>query len=184
MAEKLDRELSWDDTIDANADVFTLLEPGEYEFQVIGFERARWPGSQNLPPCPQAKVKLLVGGVHIEHNLFLHSKCEGFICAFFKSIGARKSGERIQMDWNKIAGATGRCQVGIRKCTGKDGIEKESNDISKFLPADEPSAKTVPQPTRIPVQPNTVTMQPAMPVPNGPQLLINDKGEVVDDLPF
>lgn len=137
MAEKLDRELSWDDSVDANADSFTMLEPGEYDFQVVSFERARFPGSPKLPPCPQAKVKLIVGGVQMEHNLFLHSKCEGLICAFFKAIGARKSGERLQMDWNKISGATGRCQVGIRKWTGKDGSVKESNDISKFLPAVE-----------------------------------------------
>ena len=52
--EKLDRELSWDDTIDANADEFTLLEPGEYEFQVLGFELP-FSGSPKLPPCPQAR---------------------------------------------------------------------------------------------------------------------------------
>jgi len=167
MAEKLDRELSWDDTIDANADEFPLLEPGEYEFQVIGFERARWPGSQNLPPCPQANVKLLVGGVQIEHHLFLHSKCEGFICAFFKSIGARKSGERLQMDWGKIAGATGRCVVKVRKWKGKDGSEKESNDISKFLPADEV--------TSAPIQASVAKPAPVQ---------APAAEEVVDDLPF
>lgn len=166
MAEKLDRELAWDDTVDANADGFTLLEPGEYDFQVLGFERARFPGSAKLPPCPQAKVKLLVNGITMEHNLFLHSKCEGLICAFFKSIGARKSGERLQMDWNKIAGATGRCQVGIRKWTGKDGNEKESNDISKFLPAPEcAQTNALPQKASVPAPVATAT-------------------EEVDDLPF
>ncbi len=167
MAEKLDRELSWDDTIDANADEFTLLEPGEYDFQVLGFERARWPGSPKLPPCPQAKVKLLVNGVTMEHNLFLHSKCEGLICAFFKAIGARKSGERLQMDWSKVAGANGRCVVGIRKWKGKDGTERESNDISKFLPAEEVSAAPVPAQVQ-----NTAPVQATA------------AEEVVDDLPF
>ena len=167
MADKLDRELSWDDTIDANADEFTLLEPGEYDFQVLGFERARFPGSAKLPPCPQAKVKLLINGVKMEHNLFLHSKCEGLICAFFKAIGARKSGERLKMEWNKIAGATGRCQVGIRKWTGKDGTEKESNDISKFLPADE----AIQTPVQTQVQNTAPVQAPAA-------------EEVVDDLPF
>jgi len=169
MAEKLDRELSWDDTVDANADEFTLLEPGEYDFQVLGFERARFPGSPKLPPCPQAKVKLLINGVKMEHNLFLHSKCEGLICAFFKAIGARKSGERLQMDWNKIAGATGRCQVGIRKWTGKDGTEKESNDISKFMPAEEVAS--------VPVQTQVKNTAPA-------PVQAPAAEEVVDDLPF
>ena len=105
--------------------------------------------------------------MQIEHRLCLHSKCEGFICVFFKSIGARKSGERLQMDWNKIAGATGRCQVGIRKWKGKDGTERESNDISKFLPAEEVSAAPVPAQVQ-----NTAPVQaPAA-------------EEVVDDLPF
>lgn len=167
MAEKLERELAWDDTIDANADEFPLLEPGEYEFTVLGFERARFPGSAKLPPCPQAKVNLLVNGVKMVHNLYLHSKCEGLICAFFKAIGARKSGERLQMDWGKITGATGRCQVGIRKWKDRYGTERESNDISKFLPAEEVSTAQAPVHNTAPVPAPVATAT-----------------EEVDDLPF
>ena len=119
----------------------------------------------------------------MEHNLFLHSKCEGLICAFFKAIGARKSGERLKMEWNKIAGATGRCQVGIRKWKAKM-VRKEATIFPSSCLLMNHRQKQYRNRQRIPVQPNTVTMQPAMPVPNGPQLLINDKGEVVDDLPF
>ena len=74
----------------------------------------------------------------MEHNLFLHSKCEGLICAFFKAIGARKSGERLQMELEQDCRGN-RALPGRYSASGKekDGTEKESNDISKFLPAEE-----------------------------------------------
>lgn len=137
MSTNVERELSWDDEINANADEYVLLEPGEYDFRVLGYTRARFPGSAKLPPCNQAKVQIQIGDTFLEHNLFLHTKTEGLICAFFKAIGARQSGERLQMNWDTIAGATGRCVVKVREWMGKDGDIRKSNYISKFLPAEE-----------------------------------------------
>lgn len=129
-----ERELGWNDSIPADADEFTLLPEGEYAFQVETFERTRFKGSSKLPPCNQARVHILINGTIIKHNFFLHTKCAGLICAFFKAIGAPEANGKIQVDWNKILGATGRCKVSIRKWKGDDGVDRENNEITRFLP--------------------------------------------------
>lgn len=138
------RELSWDDVIEKDSAPFTLLEEGEYDFTVIGLERARYAGSAKLPPCPQAILKLRIiapdgSNVDIEHSLFLHTKTEGFLCAFFTSIGQRKHGEKLAMNWAKVIGSRGRAQIFIDKWTGRDGQEMKSNKIKKFIEPEEPA---------------------------------------------
>lgn len=59
------------------------------------------------------------------------------ISAFFSSIGQKKKGEKVKMNWNAVIGATGRCKVVIRKWNGDDGEERKSNDIKKFYPKEE-----------------------------------------------
>jgi hypothetical protein len=125
---------------------FLLLPPGNYHFTAVKFERGRHEGSDKLPACNKAIVTCLVNGgalgqSEIKTNLFLHSRCEGLLCAFFISLGHRKHGEPLKMDWGKVVGGTGICEVSIRKGTGKyEG--KEFNEIKRFL---EPgSAVTAP----------------------------------------
>ena len=142
-----ERAFGWDDSIEKDSNGFVLLPEGEYDFVVEGFTRAYHNGSAKLPPCNKAVLKIRVGDVFgqntvIEHNLFLHSKTEGLLCEFFTSIGARKRGETLRMDWQKAAAGTGRCKVGVRTWTGRDGTEKQSNEILRFL---EP--QTAPQQT-------------------------------------
>lgn len=132
-----EKALDWNDPIENDGGDWTLLEPGEYPFRVTGFERARFGGSAKLPPCNMARITLDVGDAEasttIANNLFLHSKTEGLLCQFFRSIGARKHGERLVMDWSKVVGATGVCRVKTRNWTGKDGTTRQSNEIEKFL---------------------------------------------------
>lgn len=131
-----EREFNWDDIIENDGGEFILLPEGDYDFKVLSFERGRHPGSEKLPACNKAMLNIEVtspkGSVTLRHNLFLHSKCEGLLCAFFSSIGARKHGEKLKMDWNAVSGATGRCKVKIREWTKKDGTPAKSNEIAKF----------------------------------------------------
>ncbi|MFA6619407.1 MAG: DUF669 domain-containing protein [Candidatus Neomarinimicrobiota bacterium] len=135
------RELAWDDTIEREGGDFILLPAGDYEFTVETFERARHAGSEKLPPCNKAVVTLIInapeGKVKLENNLFLHTTTEGLLSAFFGSIGQKKHGERLQMNWSKVPGSTGKCKVGIRNWTGKDGVERQSNEILRFYPREE-----------------------------------------------
>lgn len=133
---EIERELGWDDPIENDGPEFTLLPEGDYDFTVVGFERGRHNGSEKLPPCNKAvlsiKLEGRAGTTTINHNLFLHTKTEGLLCSFFNSIGQRKHGERITMNWNAVTGSTGRCKVGIRKWTSNEGKEYSSNEIKKF----------------------------------------------------
>lgn len=138
-----EREFSWDETIENDSPDFVTLPEGDYDFEVTEFERGRHAGSDKLPPCNKATVHIKIEGpegvTNIKHNLFLHSKTEGILCAFFTAIGQRKKGEKVTMNWNAVVGAKGRAKVGIHKWTNDKGEEYVSNDIKKFYEPAETS---------------------------------------------
>lgn len=144
--ENMERELGWEDTIERENEEFVLLPEGDYNFVVESFDRARHPGSEKLPPCNKAVIKLKIeateGTAFITHNLFLHTKTEGLLSAFFSSIGQKKKGEPLRMDWNRVVGACGRAKIGIHTYKNQQGEDRKSNDIKKFYPKENgPSFK-------------------------------------------
>lgn len=146
----IDHEFSWDDEIKNDNAEWVLLPEGEYPFTVTKFERNRFNGSAKLPPCNMAVLTISVNGgaagnTTVTHRLYLHSKTEGLLCAFFESIGQRKRGEPLRPRWNELIGARGRCKVGIYRYTKSDGTESQSNEIKRFLPPEEPKAAPVQQ---------------------------------------
>lgn len=144
MGTDVEMELDWDAEIEKESPEYITLPEGEYEFEVVSFERARYAGGDKLPPCNQAKVKLQVtvpeGIATINHNLFLHSRCEGILSAFFNCIGQKKHGEKLKMDWGKVIGSKGQAKVGIKIYN-----EKTYNEVKRFLdPVDAtPSTGTI-----------------------------------------
>lgn len=136
MSEIIERELGWDDEISRESD-FTIIPEGDYDFTVTGFERGRHDGSEKLPPCNMAIVSLAVAlpdgsTMTLKHRLFLHSRCEGLLSAFFTGIGLKRKGEPLRMNWNAVPGAHGRCKITVRSWKGKNGEDMQSNDIKKF----------------------------------------------------
>ena len=137
-------ELGWDSEIENEGSEFIVAEPGDYDFTVIGIERARFAGSDKMPACNQAKLSIRIdipgasGECVIKHNLFLHSKTEWKLCEFFTAIGQRKKGQRVSMNWNAVIGSSGRCKVTKRSYKSKNtGADLWTNDIEKFYaPAD------------------------------------------------
>ena len=130
-------EQYWNDTIEKDSSDFITLPEGDYDFMVESFDRARHNGSDNLPPCNKAILKIRIddpaGTVIVTHNLFLHTKVEGLISAFFSSIGQKKKGGQLRMNWALVPGARGRLKLGIRKYQ-KDGEDRTINEIKKFYP--------------------------------------------------
>ncbi len=147
----VERELSWDDEIEKEGGEFTLLPEGDYDFTVKSFQRGRHSGSEKLPPCNKAELTITIWGqnesVDIKHNLFLHSKVEGMLSAFFTAIGQKKHGEKLKMNWNTVVGAKGKCHVYAEEYKGKN-----YNKIKKFYDPDadvktlSPKPNTVEQP--------------------------------------
>lgn len=134
--ENIEKSLDWNETIEKEAE-YILLPAGEYEFKVESFERGRHPGSEKLPPCNKATLKITVFGKEgkntiVNHNLFLHTKTEGMLSAFFSAIGLKKKGESIQMNWNLVPGSYGKCKLGI-----KEYNNNQYNEIKTFLPREE-----------------------------------------------
>lgn len=136
-----ERELGWDDQIENDSPDFTLLPAGDYDFTVTEFERQRHNGTEKLPPCNKAVVSLKFetpeGTTTIKHNLFLHTKTEGMLCAFFTAIGQRKKGEKLTMNWNSVVGSTGRAKLKVREWTNEKGELKQFNEVQKFYEPDE-----------------------------------------------
>lgn len=132
MGTEVGNALDWDSEIEKESPEYITLPEGEYEFEVISFERSRYAGGDKLPPCNQAKLKLQItvpeGIATINHNLFLHSRCEGILSAFFNCVGQKKHGEKVKMDWGKVLGAKGRAKVGTRIYDGKT-----FNEVKRFL---------------------------------------------------
>lgn len=131
--------LDWDSEISADSS-FTLLPEGEYPFKIVDFQRGYYNGGDKLPACPKAELKIEIDGgeqgtVTVNHNLFISRKTEGLLCEFFTSIGLKKHGEPLKMNWQLVPGATGRCKVGIRQYNGND-----YNEIKKFVKPEEKTA--------------------------------------------
>lgn len=146
MSDLIERELGWDDQIENDGPEFTVLPDGDYDFEVIDFERGRHNGSAKLPPCNKAIVHIKIEGKEgitiIKHNLFLHSSTEGMLCAFFSAIGQRQKGEKIKMNWNAVVGSKGKCKIFIDKWTNDEGREFEGNKIKKFYESAEKAPMT------------------------------------------
>ena len=139
------RELTWDDEIRHDGPDFVLLPDGDYPFEVTKMERARFSGSAKLPPCSMAVLSITVNGgdkgvAFVTHRLYLHTRTEGLLCAFFESIGQRRHGEALRPRWNEVAGSRGLCRLGVREYTKNDGTPGTANEIQKFLPPPEPRA--------------------------------------------
>lgn len=136
-----ERELNWDDEIVNESGEYEPLPEGDYGFTVKNVERARSKGEGKLPPCNMAKVTVTVHGAEndrdITVNLVLHSSLEWKLSQFFLSVGLKKHGEPLRMNWTGVVGRTGNCRVSVRTYKRRDGGEGKSNDITQFYAYDE-----------------------------------------------
>ena len=134
----VERELGWDDVISKETD-FILLPEGDYDFKVSKIERKRYAPGPNakLPPCNMVEITMVIesdkGSAHIFDNLYLHTRTEGMLSAFFLSIGHKKKGEELKMDWNKVVGACGRATIEINEYVSSTGETRQNNRIKRFL---------------------------------------------------
>lgn len=130
---QMERAYDWNDEITKD---YEPLEPGEYEFTITGLEREYFEGSEKMPACPKAIVEIEIehnGAEHkIKSSMLLHSKMEWRLSSFFSSIGQKKKGETLKMNWSKVIGSKGRCKIGIKVYNGN-----EYADVKAWLPPEE-----------------------------------------------
>lgn len=131
----------WDDEVEQDSS-FTILEDGDYNFEVISFEKGRHdpkPGSK-APACNKAIVGFKVSdtegnSIEREENFLLYSGMEWKISEFFRSVGMKKEGQKVRMAWNEIIGKKGRCHVKQVQGTGQNS-SRVYNNIDKFYDYD------------------------------------------------
>lgn len=136
MAEMEGRELNWDDVISKDSSGFEPIPEGDYDFIIEKYERARSQGGGKLPPCNMAIVYFRVTDrdreVVIRENYILHSSLEWKLSELFRGIGAKKEGEEVHMNWNLLAGASGRALVSLEP--DKKDPSRKYNHIKKIYP--------------------------------------------------
>lgn len=132
------KALNWDDEIQQES-TFTLLPEGDYDFKVINFERAWYDGSEKIPPCNKAIITIRIEGdagtAELKENLFLTTKTEGLLSSFFSSIGQKKKGEPLRMNWNKVIGSSGRVKISTRSYN-----DNTYNQVKRWLSPEEPKS--------------------------------------------
>ena len=150
MAENKATALDWDSEIEREGGSFTVLPAGIYPFEIgPNVSRERYEGSAKLPACPQAVIDVTIDGgglgkTTIEERLKLVTTLEFVLTQFFTSIGARKRGEKIAMDWSKVPGAKGVARIEVYSWDKRDGSGKGyGNRVAEWLepgtPIDHPT---------------------------------------------
>lgn len=122
----------WDDEISYDGEPFSMVPPGDYNFEITNLEKTKTAKGDNM-----AKLTFKVYDDETEgsitDNIVLIKRCEWKISQFFRSIGLKKHGETIKMHWNKVLGAKGRIRIKKDSFIGKDGNERESRAVDRYL---------------------------------------------------
>lgn len=147
MAEMQDVALDWDvceaDPDDGSHGGWTLLPEGFYPFRVERMERERYQGSQKMPQCPMAKLTLSVTGADgrdttVQQRLYITRNQLWKVSRFMESVGRGRNGAgKVIIDWGGIEGSTGFVKLKVRSYTGRDGQERQTNDVEWFVKPEE-----------------------------------------------
>ncbi|WP_270224899.1 hypothetical protein [Collinsella aerofaciens] len=147
MAEMQDVALDWDvceaDPDDGSHGGWTLLPEGFYPFRVERMERERYQGSQKMPQCPMAKLTLSVTGADgrdttVQQRLYITRNQLWKVSRFMESVGrGRNEAGKVIIDWGGIEGSTGWVKLKVRSYTGRDGQERQTNDVEWFVKPEE-----------------------------------------------
>ena len=141
--ENMDRELGWNDEIQKDSS-FVELPAGDYDFTIDHYERGRSQGSDKIPPSNMAIVffNLIAPdgtATQIRENFILHTKLEWKLSELFTSVGLKKPGEVLRMNWDALPGLKGRCKV--RLDADRNDPTKKYNHIDKLYPYVAPTYK-------------------------------------------
>ena len=147
MAEMQDVALDWDvceaDPDDGSHGGWTLLPEGFYPFRVERMERERYQGSQKMPQCPMAKLTLAVAGTDgretaVQQRLYITRNRLWKVSRFMEAVGrGRNEQGKVIIDWGGIEGMGGFVKLKVRSYTGRDGQERQTNDVEWFVKPEE-----------------------------------------------
>lgn len=142
--------LDWDDEWDWEEPDFTLLPPGDYDFEVTGFEEGEYGGSAKVPACKKAVVTMRItgseGATTVIENFLLFKTLKWKMQEFLVSVGVIEQGGKVspRLFSPDLIGREGRCKIYVDKYIGSDGKEHENNKIKKYFAYDKNRAKAKP----------------------------------------
>lgn len=127
---------------------FELLPDGVYSFTVTRTEHSMFGGSAKLAPCDCFKLTLdctSQDGAHrsnVTANIYFDDSQAWKITQLLKCIGYipedQPSGTQMgplgQLFTYDIVDMGGWCEISKHTFTGRDNVERESNDVKRFLP--------------------------------------------------
>lgn len=132
--------MDWNDTLENDGQEYVILPEGDYVFTVTSFERGHFPGSAKMSPCNKATLTLQVlsnkGIVSIRTDFILNRLVEFRISAFYRSVGLKKHGEKLVMDWDRAVGLSGRAHFKPRTYLDNNGNEHQVNNVERFYDYD------------------------------------------------
>ena len=154
--ENQDLRMGWDDEIQEDGQDFLVLEEGDYNFTVTNMERSMSSGSGKIPASNMAKLTLSVEAgdgktASCNTNIILYRTLEWKISQFFRSIGQKKDGEKVRMDWGKVIGSVGRAHFKPRTYKNKNGEDRQTNEVDYFIDYDEKLTPKPKEPDFMPV---------------------------------
>ena len=133
--------IGWDCACpEAQKKEFVVLPPGEYWFRVEARDFDTWKKGK-LAGMPVVHLDLVLWNETAAGmgrlNLTNCTDWAGRIRAFWKCVGEDVPDTGAYMPpWGTLVGRVGRCTVTNGSFTGRDGSEKITNEVDKFLPAD------------------------------------------------
>ena len=127
---------AWIWNLEDDSDGYQLLQPGVYRAKIGRFEQGEFAGSAKLSACPKAILTLAVetenGPREVITSLLVHKKLEWKLSQFFRSVGRKKNGEPMQMDWSGLVGLPLKVHITNRTYINRDGEERQCNDVDRF----------------------------------------------------
>lgn len=141
--------LDFEGVITADGKEYELLENGEYKFVAKSYIREQFQGSEKMGPCTIVIVDLGIISpttgeeIIIKDRLFLHSKAEWKLGAFFGGLGLKKKGEPLKMNWNLVPGSSGICKIGKKLYNGN-----EYNEVKGYIYKESANVTQAAQPTQ------------------------------------
>lgn len=133
----------WDSVIENDGADFTPLPEGDYLFEVTKLEKGYYSGSAKMPACPRADLTLKVHSedmsrsITVFDSLYLCAKTEWRISAFLRSIGKKKHGQKVRVNWDGLVGASGIVHLLLETPETNPNISKNRNKVGSYLDHDD-----------------------------------------------
>lgn len=129
--------LSWDAVIadEGSGGVWKPLEEGDYDFEVEDYKKTY--AKDNVTPV--AELTLRIGDTTVRDWLHFKKNAEWKISQFLIGASLKKHGEPIQVPWDKLIGAKGRCHINVSTFTKRDGTEGKGNNVAYYIEPAQPT---------------------------------------------